>query len=58
MGFCILPEYSSACPFRPPHLLILMHFRLLVREAFVAMQTDVEGLRAQTERQDHLPFVV
>ena len=29
-----------------------------VREAFLAMQAEVAGLRAQTERQDYLPFVV
>ena len=29
-----------------------------VREAFVAMQAEVAGLRAQTEHQDYLPLVV
>ena len=42
----------------PPHPLDPDALPPVVREAFLTIQAEVAGLRAQTERQDYLPFVV
>lgn len=46
-------RYKPACPLPPLKPLIRILFRLPV-EAFLVLQAEVAGLRAQTERQDYL----